>query len=252
MKLTANVKRRFEIEHRILDKLAKIMPLGVEQVGMSYPTVAEQIGEPVHAVLRAKQTMEDAGILSTRIDYPKGRSGRVGVWTMMVPLAEAHRAMDQEHKHQLERPSDKVVRQGNRGATGESILRYISGDDSELQPFEAIRGLRRDDAMALIEAARQYRNRVDFAAEKKRELEEQGIAVSPEAFAIQRDERLETISLVMSAIDSLVRERDKAEERAAHWSERVTDLIAERDEYKRKYEGAKRELERQVAARAAG
>lgn len=247
-KISANVKRRFDMEHRILDKLAKRMPVGEDQVGMAYPQVAEDIGEPVHAVLAAKRTMEDAGILKTRIDYPKGKSGRVGIWTLMMPVDLAHEEMTREHHRQLARPSLATQRKRDRKAreTGESILRYVSGDENELKPFEAIRSLRRDEAMAMIEAARQYRARIDVVENKIRELQENGIEVSPDAFSLKRDDRLETIALVVPAFDALIRERDRFEEQAGLWASRITDVQNERDHYKREYEGAKRALEQRV------
>lgn len=246
-KVSANIQRRFDMEHRILSKLAKRMPVGVDQVGMAYPQVAADIDEPVHAVLAAKKTMEDAGILKTRIEYPKGKSGRVGVWTLAMDEALAHEEMTKEHQRQLARPSSATLRKRQKATEqGESILRYVSGEDNELKPFEPIRALRKDEALALVEAARQYRSRADVVESKVKELEAAGVEVAPEAFALRRDERLEHIALVVPAVDELVRERDRFEEQASRWAGRISEVQKERDEFKRLYEGAKRALDERI------
>lgn len=253
MRMTANVKRRFDMEHRILDKLSKIMPVNEEQVGFSYPMVADRIKEPVHAVLAAKRTMEDAGILRTRIDYPKGQSGRVGVWTLVMPVEMAHIEMTQEHERQLARPSGKTQRRrvARQQELGQSILRYVTGEESTLAPFEPLRALRKDEALALLEAARQYRSRADVVEEKMQELGDAGVEVNPEAFAIRKDERLEHVALILPAFDSVVAERDRFAERANQWSSQIVEIQHERDALAKEVRDLRRLMDKRVAREVA-
>lgn len=244
MRKTANVERRFKTEHRILDKLAKIMPkVGEEYPGMAYPQVAEKIGEQVHAMLSAKRSFEQAGILRTRIDYPKGQSGRVSVWTLTLPLPIAHEELTKEHERQLVRPSTKAQREKERASlvAPASLSRLIVGDEAE-SPFEELRRLKKDEPMALIAAAREYRGRFNLVAQRVQEMREQGIEVSEEAFRLPQDPILESISLVVPAFDRIVSERDRLLTQVDGFSRRVTTIGAERDEAIRERDGLRRQL----------
>lgn len=243
MRMTANVRRRFSTEHKILDKLAKIMKVGEDYPGMAYPAVAEKLGVPTHSMLSAKRSFENAGILRTRIEYPKGQSGRVAVWTMLLPLQIAHEELTKEHERQLVRPSQKEERERERRhlVAPFEITRAIAGEEPE-SPFESLRRLRKDEPMALVEEARQYRGRLDLVAQRVKEMREQGIEVVEEAFRLPRDPVLEAISLVVPAFDRLVRERDRLQEQADRFAGRLGETQAERDRWKREYDGAHRAL----------
>lgn len=204
MRKTVHVTRRFENEHRILDKLAEILPVGQPKSGLSYPQVAEQIGEAPHAVLLAKRTMEDAGILRTTLEYPKGMSGRVSVWEMLLPLDLAHEEMRREHEYQLARPSRKKVR---------SLARVNAVDGM----FPSVRIPLRDEATMLVQQVRDYVAKWEWARQHLAEMRSAGIEVDPSSITVQRDERLEHIALVLPVIDELERQRDRAQEQADRW-----------------------------------
>lgn len=253
MRKTANVERRFKTEHRILDKLAKIMPkVGEEYPGMAYPQVAERIGEPVHAMLQAKRSFEQAGILRTRLEYPKGQSGRVSVWMMTLPLPIAHEELTKEHDRQLVRPSMKEQRQRDRSSlvAPSALTRLIVGDEGE-SPFEELRRLKKDEPLALIASAREYRGRLDLVAQRVKEMRDQGIEVAEEAFRLPRDPVLETISLVVPAFDKIVGERDRLLEQSDRWAQRLRVAQEERDAVKRENAGLRRAMETMQAERVA-
>lgn len=206
MRKTAHVERRFENEHRILDKLAKLLPVGQPKSGLSYPDLAEQIGEQPHAVLQAKRTMEDAGILLTTLEYPKGQSGRVSVWQMTMPVAAAHEELTQEHMRQLARPSRKKVRAlARRGAEADGHL-------------PGIRIPLLDEARELVRSARQYVDRIDWARTHLAEMRSMGIDVDESSVTVTRDDKLEAIAQVLPVIDDLERERDRALDQAKRWA----------------------------------
>jgi hypothetical protein len=208
MRKTAHVQRRFDTEHRILDKLAKILPVGEPKSGMSYPAVAEEMGEAAHAVLLAKKTMEDAGILRTTLEYPKGQSGRVSVWELTMPVDLAHKEMSREHELQLSRPSRKAARLRRVAQPGEPA----GMQDLNIPTVE--------ESEALLREARQYMSRYDTAREYLRKMREQGIDVRDDAISFSRDERLETVARVLPAIDELVRERDRLQDQVDRWLHR--------------------------------
>lgn len=205
MRKTAHVIRRFETEHRILDKLAEVLPVGKPKSGLSYPEVAEQIGEQPHAVLQAKRTMEDAGILLTTLEYPKGMSGRVAVWEMRLPLKAAHEEMSREHERQLERPSRKQVRRAARRGQGEDGV------------LPAVRIPLREEAQALVDSARTYVQRIEWARSHIAEMRQAGIEIDEASVTVRRDERLEAVAQVLPVIDELQRQRDRALEQAETW-----------------------------------
>lgn len=211
MRKTAHVQRRFDTEHRILDKLSKILPVGQPTPGLSYPSVAEQIGEAAHAVLLAKKTMEDANILRTTLEYPKGKSGRVSVWELTMPLEMAHKEMSREHELQLIRPSRKAVR------------RQRTSQDGEPETLRPVVTARPDQAEALIREARAYVSRLETAREYLREMRASGIEVRESALTFRRDERLELVAQVLPAIDELERERDRLAEQLNRFLHRKQD-----------------------------
>lgn len=191
MRKTAHVQRRFDTDHRILDKLAKILPVGQPTPGLSYPAVAEQIGEAAHAVLLAKRTMEDANILRTTLEYPKGKSGRISVWELTMPLELAHKELDREHELQLNRPSRKAMRRQRMPQDGEPVA---------LHPVDVGRP---EDAEALVREARAYVSRLQTAREYVAKMRADGIEIREDAMSFTRDERLELIAQVLPLIDRL-------------------------------------------------
>lgn len=209
MRKTAHVERRFETDHRILDRIGALMEVG-KQKPWSYPAVAEEIGEAAHSVLLAKRTFEDAGILRTTLEYPKGRSGRVSMWELTMPVAMAHEELRREHARQLERPSRKEVRRRRM-------------DDGSASSLGHLRIPRLDESRALVADAKEYRHRVDWARQHIAEMRDAGIEIEEDAVTVRRDERLESIVLVLPVIEELERENDRLSEQAQRWQQEVMD-----------------------------
>ena len=82
---------------------------------------------------------------------------------------------------------------------------HISGDEAE-SPFAVLKPLRKDEAAALIAAARQYGQRNAFIEEEISRFAAVGLTLDREAVGMSKDERLEHIGLVMDYIDRLERE----------------------------------------------
>lgn len=204
MKKTAHVQRRFDTEHRILDKIGKLLPVG-ERRPWSYPAVAEEIGEAAHAVLLAKKTMEDAGVLRTTLEYPKGQSGRVSMWELTMPLPLAHDELTREHERQLNRPSMKAQRR-SRATAG------VQPGELRSMPTPRI-----EDARALVKEAREYVARIEWARNHIAEMRGQGIEIDMASVTVHRDEQLETIAKILPAVDELERENERLNDQVQRW-----------------------------------
>ena len=204
MKKTAHVQRRFDTEHRILDKILNRLPVG-ERKPWSYPAVAEEIGEAAHAVLLAKKSLEDAGILRTTLEYPKGQSGRVSMWEITMAPAMAHDELTREHERQLNRPSMKKQRQSRQSAV------------ADIGELHSIPTPRIEDARALVREAQEYVARIEWARNHIEEMRKQGIDIAPSAVTVRRDERLEAIAGVLPAIVELARENERLRDQVSRW-----------------------------------
>lgn len=109
-------------------------------------------------------------------------------------------------------------------------IKAIAGPDAP-SPWEKLRPLRRDEARALVEAARQYQARKASLYTKLDELREAGFTVPDvSAFNFQTDDRLETIGLVIPFFNELENEN----RRTVTWVEKVKTLQRENDELRRR------------------
>lgn len=210
VKITTPVRRRQDNEHRILDELAKIMPAGKPATGVSYPAIAEQIGETAYAVLTAKSTLEDAGVLRTTIANRPGR-GRVATWELAMPLDRAHEELSREHQRQLDRPSASAKRRA----------RHTLSDGTG--PLRPVAEPKLSESDALVRAAREYRDRIIRANQQVAEMRKAGIEVDESAFTVHRDERLEAIAQVLPALDQLERERERLVDQVERWRQEADE-----------------------------
>jgi phosphopantetheinyl transferase (holo-ACP synthase) len=95
-------------------------------------------------------------------------------------------------------------------------------------PFAALRPLKRDEAKALVEAARQYEQRMAFVLEEVEKFRQHGLTLDPAVVGLPRDERLESVIPVLDYVSRIEREnerlqsyanskvRDEAEDRELH------------------------------------
>ena len=155
-------------EHRILDELAKIMPLGQPLVGAAYPALARQIGQSPYSMLTAKGSLERAGVLKATISNPPGLRGRLSTWELLLPVDQAHVALSAEHRRELA---------GGRGA------------EKPVRPKATAR--QRADDRRLIEQARRYRDRAErgLSVERSSEIPAEHLPGSPHRPAANRRSR---------------------------------------------------------------
>lgn len=93
------------------------------------------------------------------------------------------------------------------------------------------------------------RSRADLLAQRIRELEDAGIHIDQSAIRWGTDERLETVALILPAVDSLQKQNEHLTELVRQWTDRSQPIVAERDELRRKYDAIKRQNERLLAER---
>ena len=112
-------------------------------------------------------------------------------------------------------------------------------------PMEVLRPLLKDEPKALIEAAKQYRERAAFIREKVEEFERHGLKLDPEAIGIPLDPRMDIIVLVLPYVEAL----EKSNERLS----KTGVQVRVDDENERKLRGQIAELQREkrMAAEAA-
>lgn len=120
------------------------------------------------------------------------------------------RDMTEARNQPLVAPGGPIERVTVAKDPGEDV-RAVAGPD-KASPFEALRPLRKaGDAEALVEAARQYANRSDKVHEHidalVKSAKDLGLVIDEaavmNAVSFERDERLETVSLVLPMIDAL-------------------------------------------------
>ncbi len=112
-------------------------------------------------------------------------------------------------------------------------------------PMEVLRPLLKDEPKALIEAARQYRERSAFIREKVEEFERHGLKLDPASIGVPEDPRMEIILLVLPYVEAL----EKSNERLS----KTGVQVRVDDENERKLRGQIAELQREkrMAAEAA-
>lgn len=110
---------------------------------------------------------------------------------------------------------------------GEQVA--VIGQDRP-NPFKVLSPLRKDEAHALVEAARQYRDRELFIEQQEKLFAEHGIKLNAGAIELDRDERLETVGLVLGYIERLETENARLEERAAPATQALRELASLRTE----------------------
>lgn len=236
MRLSTHVQKRFDTEAEVLRGLYDLMEPGKEeQIGSR--SVSEALGIKQNQVDAAQRHFRQMGILSARLEYPGG--GRISYWKLEV--SSKGRALDMlatEHKRELlEGPWDanlapkyrpRKVKEAPKEAPSDGLalasdksddeVRAIAGPDAP-SPFAVLAPLRKSESGALVAAAQQYRDRHALLATKLKELREAGINVDEKAITLARDERLETIMLVLPYIEDLTSHDTKYEQLRTNYSE---------------------------------
>lgn len=227
------IKRKHTKRREVLDRIYDVLDVGVEARMVTCEMFASP-GIGRHTVAEYSRAFENMGILTRRYEYlthGKEHVGKRWHWTLRKTHAEALAILDKLDAAELTtadlnfakamaekttRPRRITEQQADVVAVRiehDEPVEAIVGPDSP-NPFDVLRPYRRvvSEPYALVEAARQYRDRstkmdggikdlLDQAAELGLKVDEEALraAISP----IERDDRLETIALVLPYIDQL-------------------------------------------------
>lgn len=160
------------------------------------------------------------------------------------------------------RPGGGVI----RGTVGGGLYVSPAGPEAE-SPFSVLQPLKRDEAAAMIEAARQYVKRDAFIDEEIARFKAYGLALNRDSIGAPKDEVLAHVGLVVDYVSRLERENDRLQARSAveFSTEEATNLRAQLrqerlseaeraaqarvavDELRHHYDNDKRMLERRIA-----
>lgn len=215
-----------------LDRIYDVLDVGVEaRMVTNEMFAAPQLS--AHTVGDYVRTFEEAGILTRRCEWLASsdnyRFGKRWHWTLQKPHAEAVAILDRIDEQELEAAdrnfkaaiSTKVAKSKEVRFTDGSAVRVVDGQPVEAisgpdapSPFDVLRPYRRivSEPYALVEAARQYRDRGSKIDSRINALLEEaadlGLKVDEDALRaaivpVAHDERLETIVLALPYIEQL-------------------------------------------------
>jgi len=186
------------------------------------PQLATRTGTNDPTAGRFMRFFRGLGILKYRSEYSDKKSGGQKVYMQLAaPLDEGLTAI---YKHFDAGRSFSWFENGSPGYAGKGVeapktekvvvaderspgvVRAIAGPEPE-QPMAALAPLRKDDAEALIEAARQYANRSTEVSKHIEALRSLGVEVDVtkvmEGVKMTVDPTLETIMVILPVIDRL-------------------------------------------------
>lgn len=108
------------------------------------------------------------------------------------------------------------------------VLVASSGPQAPTQLAAGLTGERKDEPLALVEAARRYGSLYAEVDDKIRELEKLGVKVDREKIAksmtLPQDSRLAAVALVVPYIDNLERQNERLRGQIAHQTEKLAGL----------------------------
>jgi hypothetical protein len=261
----SQIANQHEKQLRLLRALYQELPAwGTQRKDFSVSRFCDSLGLKTHDRFYV-QTFEELGIISKVLEYgsPKNgmNPGRHYHYTLLMPEEEAVARLQADYDQRLAgnkapKPARKYTRKATPAVvtedvvtiatTDEEVTRAIAGADvdtsigAQINPVTAatLRGMRKNESAALVEAARQYLGRTEKLDDILDSLEatakEMGISfdrtVAMGLFTLDRDERLENVALALPYITSLEREievRDMQVEEMRRKVERMAEL--ERD-----------------------
>lgn len=246
----------------VFDGLYNTYQVGVEYRDQSVDQLADRISQRPNQIKDDVGELVEIGILSRRLEYGTATNtlgpGRHYHWTVLVPkeegadrlekllqerdtflagkghrAAQTRRANLRQARTEVPLMKETVVEETEPVALSEvEETRAIAGPDAPTigRAFPQLRALRRDEAGALVEAARRYQNRSSVMLQKLDELEALaktiGVIFSKER-ALESiafddpDPRLEAIALILPHIDSLIAKRDSLIEQTVTMADKV-------------------------------
>ena len=192
---------------RILSKIYTLLDKGSMET--SRAELASTIDEPVRAIQSLLAVCRHLGIFElTYVRHASG-IGRASRYDVKLSYEQAVEKLEgfgwdeivgwTADGTPLRLPGDRVAlaRDGDGGE-----LRAVVGTDGE-SPFTVLRPLRFNEAQALVEATRQYLDRIAFVDAQVIAARERGIKVDRSAFKVARDTRMDHIALVLPFIEGL-------------------------------------------------
>jgi hypothetical protein len=257
--ISKQIANKFEAEERLLAKMYDTMEVGKTVEWMSIKKAIELFDEKEGTLASALIVFDDLGILGRNITYPDFQKQNVA-WTLLVPRKEAEKLLADWHqkvrmsptylKFPKHEPKTRAKRNGVEAEVPTEPTRElvaVAGPDAP-NPFTALRGMRKDESKALIEASRQYANKGAFLEKKIAELREEGFEVAEGALTIKRDDRLEAVALAIPYVEALERENERLLNQAGAGRTAIRELEDLRNNYAR----LKRAHENLIAQRASG
>jgi hypothetical protein len=279
MRITAATQRKFETQERLLGKLYDLFAVGEEQHKVSIERLSAVTEETQGTVGTGVKTFADLDILARRVTYDGFQDQNTHL-TLLVPLHKAKELLAGWHqrvrteanpppypkglgnrpagqkggrkpgspwKRSEKQETEERVALAAKPAVEGQELRAVAGPEKGDSPWEVLRPLRKDEARALVEAALQYSGKSKFLKEKIAELQEAGFQADETMFKFERDERLETIALVLPYIQGLLTEN----ERVGTWVTKVKELGNENERLRRERDALRRLNDQYVRERAA-
>lgn len=255
-----NVNAARTLHLQIVENLYDLLGVETEQRGGNL-FFGETIGAHPSTVNHVTLFLKKNGFLTFRyVGMPPGSTtpGKITLWTLHGTKEDAVAALKaswgkqgvkkQPVSEAAPAPRPEKIDEPVALAPEKSseVTRAIAGPEPE-SPFAVLRSLRKDESGALVEAARQYANRMKLVETKLAELAEAGIHVDVSAIKLDKDERLEVISLVLPYINSL----ESALHNLSEQNESLRKKLADFDQIKRSYEVLKKRFDGAVASRVA-
>lgn len=255
---------KFAKEQRVLNELYKRMEPLVELRDQNAKKIGDDLGIGA-AADGYVNTFVELGILERRLEYgtPQNRlsPGRHFHWTLLLPRAEAQRVLNESQEARRvtnhENRSNGVAKRPKRpvktitppfiptpvvtkatpvmATSPEEEVRAIAGPDRDERMGDLmkanIKALRKDDGGALVEAARQYQNRIGTFKTKVEELASLAIAsgivfdkeMAMKAVSVDVDERLEVVASLLPYIDRLEQTLERLGGQLASQSGKIRD-----------------------------
>lgn len=235
MAVRSDIQRKWTKQHGILDRLYERFSLGDEIKG----AVGQFIPEwgSWNDVYGAWKVFQEAEIL---LNMGNLKNPLYGV---MKNAEDAHESLTAYHESGQKPEAGPSRNRGSSAPAEASILRHVSGPDVQESKFEVLRPLRKDESLAIVEAARQYLGRKQLKAQKLKELRDGGINVPDNAIPLARDERLENVLLTLPYIDTLL----SADTKYGQLAEKYRELEATHLNMKRSYDSLRRWRDQQMA-----
>lgn len=244
---TKATKRRQANERQWLAALYKKWTVQEEQADVNYVRLAEDIGASSASFLKATHIYRELGILITRLTYDRGRHS---FWTLAVPQDEAMQRLAEYHAGEETRVTTPKPKPEPKPEPVSELVASVGGNAES--PFTPLASLRKDDQEALIAAARQYASRKTMLTEMLGQLERAGITANTDAFNFTYDERLESIALVLPAIDRRQRQIEALEDRIQRYADQARPREQRIEDLEREIRGLRRIVERYTAGEPVG